>query len=96
LIGLGVGFEMDGAGVGFGFGDGLGVGLGAGSTALLKKSVPLEFFGSFPPRAGWIPSFVMMTISLSEGLLADAVFRPQKARAATSGIERDFFMAAAC
>jgi len=93
LTGLGAGFEADGTGAGLGFGIGFGVGLGAGSTALLKNSVPSEFFGSFPPRAGWTPSFVMMTMSLSEGLPADAAFRPHKARAATTRIEKDFFMA---
>jgi hypothetical protein len=93
LTGLGTDFETDGAGVGFGFGIGFGVGLGAGSTALLKNSVPSEFFGSFPPRAGWTPSFVTVTMSLFEGLLADAAFRPHKARAVTSRIKLDFFMA---
>jgi len=94
---MGAGFETDGAGVacGFGFGLDFGVGLGEGSAALLKKSVPFEFFLAFPPRVGavFVPSLLMMTMSLSEELLADAISRPQKERAETVRIKRNFFMA---
>jgi len=97
LIDFGADFETDGAGgaCGFGFGVDFGVGLCEGSTALLKKSVPFEFFCVFPPRVGAIsvPSLLIMTMSLPEGLLADAISKPQKGSADIVRIERNFFMA---
>ena len=94
LTDLGADFETDGAGVACGFGADFGVGLGEGSTVLLKKSVPFELFWVFPTWVGAVsaPSLLMMTMSLLEVLLADAICRPQKARADAARIERDFFM----
>lgn len=90
---IGLGFETGDARVACGFRVDFVLGLGEGSTVLLKKSVPLELFWVFPTPVGAVSVPCLVMTSLSEGLLAEAISKPKKARADTVRIKRNFCMA---